>query len=122
VVDDNDINLMIAEEILKNAGMVVETAGNGQQALDKLRDGAFDLVLMDLQMPRMDGLQATRALREQPGHRVTPVVGLTASAMLSERDECLAAGMDDVLTKPYEPAQLVEVVTRWLRRAKSGPG
>jgi signal transduction histidine kinase/ActR/RegA family two-component response regulator len=121
VVDDNDINLMIAEEILRNAGMVVETACNGQQALDKLRDGAYDLVLMDLQMPRMDGLQATRALRGQPGYRVTPVVGLTASAMISERDECLAAGMDDVLTKPYEPEQLLAVVARWLRRAKAGP-
>jgi two-component system sensor histidine kinase/response regulator len=112
---------MIAEEILRNAGLVVETACNGQQALDKLRDGAYDLVLMDLQMPRMDGLQATRALRGQPGYRVTPVVGLTASAMISERDECLAAGMDDVLTKPYEPEQLLAVVARWLRRAKAGP-
>jgi CheY-like chemotaxis protein len=122
VVDDNDINLMIAEEILRNAGLGVETACNGQQALDKLRDGAYDLVLMDLQMPQMDGLQATRALREQPGHRATPVVGLTASAMLSERDDCLAAGMNDVLTKPYEPRHLVEVVERWLRRAKAEPG
>jgi PAS domain S-box-containing protein len=121
VVDDNDINLMIAEEILRNAGLVVETACNGQQALEKLRDGAYDLVLMDLQMPRMDGLQATRALRGQPGYRATPVVGLTASAMISERDDCLAAGMDDVLTKPYEPEQLLAVVARWLRRAKAGP-
>jgi len=122
VVDDNDINLIIAKEILSNAGMVVETAVNGEQALDKLRDGAYDLVLMDLQMPQMDGLQATRALREQPGHRATPVVGLTASAMLSERDDCLAAGMNDVLTKPYEPGHLIEVVERWLRRAKAEPG
>ncbi|MFN9746841.1 MAG: response regulator, partial [Betaproteobacteria bacterium] len=122
VVDDNDINLMIAGEILSNAGMVVETAGNGEQALDKLREGAYDLVLMDLQMPRMDGLQATRALREQPGHRATPVVGLTASAMFSERDQCLAAGMNDVLTKPYEPRQLIEVVEHWIRRAKAEPG
>jgi CheY-like chemotaxis protein len=122
VVDDNDINLMIAQEILTHAGMLVETAGNGEQALDKLRDGAYDLVLMDLQMPRMDGLQATRALREQPGYRATPVVGLTASTMISERDACLAAGMDDVLTKPYEPRQLLEVVDRWLMRAKAGLG
>ena len=122
VVDDNDTNLIIAKEILSNAGMVVETAANGEQALDKLRDGAYDLVLMDLQMPQMDGLQATRALREQPGHRATPVVGLTASAMLSERDDCLAAGMNDVLTKPYEPGHLIEVVERWLRRAKAEPG
>jgi len=121
VVDDNDVNLMIAKEILSNAGMVVETAVNGEQALSKLRDGAYDLVLMDLQMPQMDGLQATRALREQPGHRATPVVGLTASAMLSERDDCLAAGMNDVLTKPYEPRHLVEVVESWLRRAKAEP-
>jgi PAS domain S-box-containing protein len=122
VVDDNDINLMIAGEILSNAGMVVETAGNGEQALDKLREGAYDLVLMDLQMPRMDGLQATRALREQPGHRATPVVGLTASAVFSERDECLAAGMNDMLTKPYEPRQLLEVVEHWIRRSKAEPG
>ena len=121
VVDDNDVNLMIAKEILSNAGMVVETAVNGEQALDKLSDGAYDLVLMDLQMPQMDGLQATRALREQPSHRTMPVVGLTASAMLSERDDCLAAGMNDVLTKPYEPRHLVEVVESWIRLAKAEP-
>ncbi len=116
VVDDNEINLLVAEETLVSAGAAVETAGNGAQALEKLAKGAFDVVLMDVQMPEMDGLQATRAIRADPWYRHLPVVGVTASAMQAERDRCRSAGMNDVITKPYEPDQLLNMVGRWIDR------
>ena len=91
--------------------------GDGQQALDALRERAYDVVLMDCQMPVLDGFDATRELRRREaaehGGRRTPVVALTASAMAADREECLAAGMDDHLSKPLRAADLVAVLDRW---------
>ena len=122
LVDDNEVNLMIAGEVLGAAGAVVQTAGNGRQALARMDDESFDMVLMDVHMPVMDGLEATRAVRAAPGRQHVPVVGLTASAMPAERQQCLDAGMDDVLTKPYEPQQLLEMVQRWLPQQRPAQG
>ena len=115
LVEDNELNRFVATELLCDvAGMDVTIAGNGQQALDHLRDAAFDLVLMDIQMPGMDGLQATRLIRAQPAFARLPVIAMTAHAMAGDREKSREAGMDDHVTKPFEPAQLFEVMLRWL--------
>jgi len=115
VVDDNEINLLIAREMLVSAGATVDTAEDGQQAVERLRVQRFDLVLMDMQMPVMDGLEATRRIRELPGGARLPVLAMTANAMAADRERCLQAGMDEVLTKPIDPSLLLEMVAQWGR-------
>jgi two-component system sensor histidine kinase/response regulator len=112
VVDDNDINQLVAAAILEEVGIDVATADDGRQALDESQRTAYDLVLMDVQMPVMDGLDATRELRAR-GSRI-PVVALTASVSERDRQRCLEAGMDDVLAKPIEPEQLWHCLLRWV--------
>jgi signal transduction histidine kinase/DNA-binding response OmpR family regulator/HPt (histidine-containing phosphotransfer) domain-containing protein len=115
LVEDNELNRFVATELLGDvAGMDVTLAGNGQEALDRLRDATFDLVLMDIQMPGMDGLEATRLIRSDVQHARLPVIAMTAHAMAGDRDKSRAAGMNDHVSKPFEPAQLFEVMLRWL--------
>jgi CheY-like chemotaxis protein len=108
LVEDNEINAMIVQELLSAVGMNVTTAQNGQEALDILAEKAksqlppFDLVLMDLQMPVMDGYEATRIIKETPEYKNMPVYALTAHAFPEERERCLALGMEDHLTKPID--------------------
>jgi signal transduction histidine kinase/HAMP domain-containing protein/ActR/RegA family two-component response regulator len=115
VVDDNVINLEVASEMLRQAGALVGTAGNGREALAQLALGQFDAVLMDLQMPVMDGYTATRRIREQPQFHDLPVLAMTANAMSGDRESCLAAGMNDHIPKPIDPEVLLRTVARWLR-------
>jgi two-component system sensor histidine kinase/response regulator len=115
LVEDNDINQRVASELLQDAGMVVEIAGNGQIALDMAQTNRYDLVLMDMQMPVMDGLTATQELRKLYGAAQLPIVAMTANAMQRDRERCLAAGMDDFLAKPIDPEQLTTMVAQWLR-------
>ncbi|WP_193615086.1 ATP-binding protein [Nocardioides lijunqiniae] len=114
VVEDNEVNQMVAAGLLEAMGYAVEVAGDGVQALEVLELQDFDAVLMDVQMPIMDGYTATRTLRgrEEAGHRV-PVIAMTAAAIDGERDRCLDAGMDDFLTKPVDPAALAQTLLRW---------
>jgi two-component system, sensor histidine kinase and response regulator len=115
LVEDNDLNRFVATELLGDvAGMRVTLAGDGREALDRLRDARFDLVLMDIQMPGMDGLQATRLIRADATLARLPVIAMTAHAMAGDREKSKAAGMNDHVTKPFEPAQLFEVMLRWL--------
>ncbi|MDD0840795.1 PAS domain S-box protein [Curvibacter sp. HBC61] len=114
VVEDNELNQQVAAELLTDAGFVVELASNGREALDKLRQQPVDLVLMDMQMPVMDGLEATRAIRAQPDTRHLPVIAMTANAMDADRERCLAAGMNDHLAKPVNPDDLWLALARWL--------
>ena len=115
LVEDNELNRFVATELLCDvAGMDVTLADNGQQALDHLAAAAFDLVLMDIQMPGMDGLQATRLIRANPALARLPVIAMTAHAMAGDREKSRAAGMNDHVTKPFEPAQLFETMLRWL--------
>jgi CheY-like chemotaxis protein/HPt (histidine-containing phosphotransfer) domain-containing protein len=114
VVEDNPVNQLVAVGLLEALGYATETADDGAAALEVLSKGDFDLVLMDVQMPRMDGYAATRAIRaaEPPGTHL-PVVAMTAAAVEGERDRCLAAGMDDFLTKPVDPAALTAALNQW---------
>ncbi|MBA4256530.1 MAG: hypothetical protein C0445_11720 [Polaromonas sp.] len=115
VVEDNLINQQVADELLRREGARVTLAGDGQQAVDALRqqpDG-FDAVLMDMQMPVMDGLQATHAIRQRLHLTDLPIVAMTANAMASDREACLAAGMNDHVGKPFELQHLVTTLLRW---------
>ncbi|HEY9108642.1 MAG TPA: response regulator [Roseateles sp.] len=116
VVEDHPVNQEIALRLLGSRGAKVELAGNGQEGLDKLQAGgpdAFDLVLMDLQMPVLDGLSATRRLRELPGFEGLPVLAMTAHALAEERAECLAAGMQGHIAKPLDVARLMRELERY---------
>jgi CheY-like chemotaxis protein len=119
LVEDNPVNQAVARAMLGRLGLRVTTAANGVEALKALESEApFDIVLMDVQMPVMDGYEAARRLRRreaEQGLPHTPVVALTANAMPEHRDACLAAGMDDYLTKPIVREQLNEIVLRWAR-------
>jgi len=120
LVEDNELNRFVATELLCDvAGMDVTLAGNGHEALAQLREARFDLVLMDIQMPGMDGLQCTRLIRADRALAGVPVIAMTAHAMAGDRDKSIAAGMNDHVDKPFEPAQLFEVMLRWL--APAGP-
>ena len=121
VVEDNEVNRVVATGFLESWGLAADTAVDGLDALALLEHTAYDLVLMDVQMPRLDGYATTRRLREREaaGDRRTPVVAMTASAIDGERDRALEAGMDDFVTKPVIGARLAEVVERWLPVAAS---
>ena len=114
LVEDNEINQEVASELLQSAGFVVDIAGNGAVAVDRLSRQKYDLVLMDMQMPVMDGLTATRAIRQLPGGKDIPIVAMTANAMAEDRQDCLDAGMNDYLAKPIDPDRLWATLRRWL--------
>lgn len=114
LVDDNEINQEIGAHLLRRAGIEVDLANDGQMALDMLKHRDYQLVLMDLQMPVMDGLTATRLIRAQPRFAHLPVVALTANAMAGDKERCLAAGISDHIAKPIEPQELFKLLARWL--------
>ena len=114
LVEDNELNQEVASELLRDAGFIVDIADNGQVALDTLANSSFDIVLMDMQMPVMDGLEATRAIRAQPRFEKLPVVAMTANAMEDDRRRCLEAGMNDHLGKPIEPTELWAMLLKWI--------
>jgi len=118
LAEDNPVNQRLATRLLEKRGHHVAVAANGHEALEALEKGTFDLVLMDMQMPEMDGFEATAAIRKRGNRndRHLPIVALTAHAMKGDREECLAAGMDGYLTKPIRPQELDEVLDRYLAR------
>jgi PAS domain S-box-containing protein len=120
VVEDNEVNQMVAVGLLEAMGYTVEIAGDGAIALGMLSRESFDAILMDVQMPHLDGYAATRALRAMEGEgRRTPVVAMTAAAIEGERERCLEAGMDDFLTKPVDAGALAAVLAQWTVLAPS---
>jgi two-component system sensor histidine kinase/response regulator len=121
IADDNRINQELATELLRLVDLQVEVADNGRIAVDMARRGAYDLILMDMQMPEMDGLEATRLIRTVPELDSTPIVAMTASAFGADRDACLAAGMNDHIGKPVNPATLYEKMLRWLDESRKAP-
>jgi signal transduction histidine kinase/DNA-binding response OmpR family regulator/HPt (histidine-containing phosphotransfer) domain-containing protein len=118
LVEDHPVNRAVALEMLKLMGIQAAVACNGREALTRLKEGHYDIVLMDCQMPEMDGYEATAAIRQAEissgEQRRLPVIALTANALKGDRDRCLAAGMDDYLPKPFNRQQLYEMLARWL--------
>jgi CheY-like chemotaxis protein len=114
VAEDNDLNQLLIRELLRKLGLEAALVGNGRLALEALERETFDLVLMDVQMPEMDGLTATRVIRrEREDLRLMPIVAMTARAMTGDREEALKAGMDDYLTKPLNAKELAACLMRW---------
>jgi len=122
LVEDNAINRELAVDLLSRAGLVVSVACDGQEALDILARQGFDCVLMDCQMPVMDGYTATRMLRQQPHLKDVPVIAMTANAMVGDREKVLAAGMNDHIAKPIKVDEAFATIARWARPEMRGPG
>jgi two-component system, sensor histidine kinase and response regulator len=114
VVEDNEINQQVALELLSGAGIDADVAENGERAVHRVQQTSYDIVLMDLQMPVMDGLEATRRIRALPGYGRLPIVAMTANAMAGDRERALEAGMNDQVTKPIDPDKLFDALQRWL--------
>jgi PAS domain S-box-containing protein len=125
LVEDNTINQEVACELLRAEGFRVSVATNGLEAMNKIKDsessGGYDAVLMDLQMPEMDGYQATRLLREDRRFRDLPVIAMTAEAIVGVKEQVLAAGMNDYVTKPITPRLLFESLVRWIKPGERAP-
>ncbi|HEY7865644.1 MAG TPA: transporter substrate-binding domain-containing protein [Psychromonas sp.] len=125
LVDDNEINRQVAREFLENAGLIVVQATNGREAVNSVKSKTFDAVLMDVQMPEMDGYEATQKIRRwenaradvkpASGSAVLPIIAMTAHAMEGDKERCLAAGMNDYVTKPIDTRKLFEVLSRWIK-------
>lgn len=114
LVEDNSLNQQLATELLTDAGLRIDAANNGSEAIEALCRREYDLVLMDVQMPVMGGLEATQIIRRNLAWRRLPIVAMTAHAMQGYREECLAAGMNDYLSKPYNTAELFAILLRWI--------
>jgi two-component system, sensor histidine kinase and response regulator len=122
VVEDNDLNQEVASELLRDAGLLVDIAVNGAEAVRMVREAAYDIVLMDMHMPVMDGVSATREIRRQDALADLPILAMTANAMDGDRQRCLDAGMNDHVTKPIEPEHLWAALLKWTtRRARPAP-
>lgn len=118
VVEDDEPSAILAREALSMMGCEVSIAAAGDEAIDRVSSAPFDLVFMDYHLPRVNGLEATKRIREREARSATPripIVGLTASAMPAERAACLRSGMDDVLLKPFRLEELQSMVARWAR-------
>ena len=118
LVEDNAINQQVAKELIGAFGVHVECANNGQEAIELLRRSEFDMVFMDMQMPILDGVETTRIIREQRLLDKQPIVAMTAHAMVGDREKCLAAGMDDYLSKPIKPEALYQCMQSWLLKGE----
>ncbi|WP_273167223.1 ATP-binding protein [Marinobacter sp.] len=113
LVEDNQVNQIVASSILRKLGHDVDLAENGKRALNALTNAHYDMVLMDCQMPVMDGYEATRHIRANPDWQNLPVIAVTANVMQGDREDCLAAGMNDYITKPYNKNELRSIIERW---------
>ncbi|MBK6650658.1 MAG: response regulator [Betaproteobacteria bacterium] len=116
LVEDDLFNQEITLIILQEIWPVVDLAEDGLQAVERVKGKRYDLILMDMQMPRMDGLDATRQIRTLPNGSGVPVVAMTGNAFVEDRNRCYDAGMNDFLTKPVKPGDLFEVILKWIRR------
>jgi CheY-like chemotaxis protein len=114
LAEDNAVNQKLATRLLEKQGHQVTVVPNGKEAVEAVRRGGYDLVLMDVQMPEMDGFEATAAIRQQEaatGGRM-PIVAMTAHAMKGDRERCLEAGMDGYVSKPIQPRELIEAIAK----------
>ncbi len=118
VAEDEPTNREVFRLLLEEAGLRVDMARDGVEAVEMSEQADYDLILMDIQMPRMDGLDATRAIRALSGRREVPILATTANVFREDRERCLAAGMDDHVGKPVDPAVLFATVLKWLERPR----
>ncbi len=116
LAEDDPVNCAMIVDLVRLAGLAIDTAADGAEAVELASRNRYDLVLMDMQMPRMDGLEATRQLRSRPAGATVPIVALTANAFASDGAKCADAGMDDFITKPVEPQSLFATMLKWLAR------
>ena len=114
LAEDDHTNQLVAVGLLEAAGMLVDIAGDGEAAVEMIREHDYEIVLMDMQMPKMDGLAATRLIRKDKRFADLPIVAMTANSMTAQEKECLAVGMNDFITKPFEPAQLYSLIHKWV--------
>ncbi len=121
LVEDSALNREVALDMLNEIGVRVETAENGRIALERVRTQRFDLVLMDVQMPEMDGIEATAAIRALPDRQSLPIIAMTANAFDEDRNACLQAGMNDFIAKPVDPEALIGTLRRWLPAGSVAP-
>ena len=121
LAEDDRINQEVARELLGSTGLCLDIVGDGQAAADRAAKGSYDLILLDIQMPVLDGLAAARLIRAHPGGAATPILALTANVFDEDRDLCLAAGMNDHIRKPIEPDELYATLLRWLDAATTTP-
>jgi PAS domain S-box-containing protein len=115
LVEDNEINQEVARELLERSGLPVTIAANGEEAVRAVKEKDFEVVLMDIQMPVMDGYQATREIRKDERLKDLPIIAMTAHAMTGDREGCLAAGMNDYMTKPIDPEKLFSTLIKWIK-------
>ncbi|MBA4252299.1 MAG: hypothetical protein C0442_11340, partial [Chlorobiaceae bacterium] len=116
LAEDNPVNQKVALKIISDAGFNIEAVENGLEALRAVQLKEYDLILMDIQMPEMDGYTATQKIRELPGNVArTPIIAMTAHALLGDRDKCIEAGMDDYVSKPIKPKDLIKLLDTWLK-------
>jgi len=115
LAEDNEINQQVAKEILENAGLVVSIANNGKEAVEMVRCGDYDAVLMDIQMPVLGGFEATQEIRKEERFKDLPIIAMTAHAMAGDREKSLEAGMNDHVTKPIDPDELFSALVRWVK-------
>jgi CheY-like chemotaxis protein len=125
-VEDNVVNQKVAVRLLENLGYKADVAANGLEAIDALHRLPYDVVLMDCQMPELDGFEATRRIRELEERREIkghiPIVALTANALQEDRERCLHAGMDDYMSKPISVEQLARILAQWAKKTAETSG
>jgi CheY-like chemotaxis protein len=121
LAEDNPMNQQVAIAMLLSRGHLVDVVSNGREAIEAVERGAYDLILMDVQMPEMDGLEATRQIRARWPDRPVRIIGLTANAMAGDREACLAAGMDDYVSKPIRPEELEAAIAKARPSLTGGP-
>ncbi|MBV5336784.1 MAG: response regulator, partial [Deltaproteobacteria bacterium] len=116
IVDDEPLNREVAQHLLEDLGLVVDVAEDGLVAIGKVKERSYAAILMDMQMPNLDGVQATRQIRELPDCREIPILAMTANAFAEDKARCLEAGMDDFIVKPFNPDVLYQTLLKWLER------
>ena len=121
LAEDNPVNQEVALELLKSVGFVVDLAVDGEQAVELAGKNDYDLILMDIQMPKLDGIQSTQAIRRLPGRTAVPILAMTANAFDEDREACLGAGMNDHIAKPVDPVKLYAALVHWIRIEPPNP-
>jgi CheY-like chemotaxis protein len=121
VAEDHPLNLLVIRKLIEEEGIEVDSAADGAEALARINERDYDAVFMDCQMPVLDGFAATGAIRACERGAMLPIIALTAHAMKGDRERCIAAGMDDYLTKPIVAGELARVLERWVPRDRAAP-